>query len=88
MKKVRKYYLNPSRTRLICDVHINGELKMEFHRSLVSYSVITHVVPGIDVTTFDLELHAFLRLSHQYIIDKDSVEVKIEEMFEMENPNI
>ena len=89
MKKVRKYYLNPDKTKLICDVTINGKLYLEFSRNLLTYAVWTQSMPGIDVTTFDLELHAFLRLSHQMIVCPDSeFSEKIEEMFELDCPNI
>lgn len=90
MKKDRKYYLNPSKTRFICDVYINGKLCLEFSRNLLTHAVWTQSMPGlVDVTTFDLELHAFLRISHQMIVNPDSLAgEKIEEMFEIENPNI
>ena len=42
-----------------------------------------------DITTHDLELHSFLRFSHQFVVNPDSMAgEKIEEMFELENPNI
>ena len=89
MKKIRKYYFNPDRTKLVCDVLINGKLYLEFQRNLLTYAVWSQSMPGIDVTTFDLELHAFLRFSHQLIVNPDSMAgEKIEEMFELENPTI
>ena len=90
MKKVRKYCFNPDKTCFICDVYISGKLCMEFSRNLLTYVVWSQSLPGlIDVTTFDLELHAFLRISHQMIVNPDSLAgEKIEEMFEIDNPNI
>lgn len=90
MKKVRKYFLSPDRKELHCEVFINGKLAMSFRRHLKFNMVLAmsgDVIP--DVTTFDLELHAFLRISHQMIVNPDSLAgEKIEEMFEIDNPNI
>lgn len=89
MKKYRKYFLNPNRNKLVCDVYINNKYCISFSRDLENFAVAAYRSSSqIDVTTFDLELHAFLRLSHQYIIDANCLEVKIEEMFNLENPNL
>lgn len=89
MKKYHKYFLNPNRNKLICDVYINGKYSLSFTRDLLSFSVDAYRChTQVDVTTFDLELHAFLRLSHQYIIDSSRIEVKIEDMFDLQNPNL
>lgn len=72
-----------------CEVYINGRHAMTFRRHLKYLMVIaTREDINIDPTTFDLELHSFLRLSHQYMINPDSFEFKIEEMFEIDCPNI
>ena len=90
MKKVRKYWLSPDKTELYCEVYINGRLALNFRRHLKFNLVLaTSGDVRVDVTTFDLELHAFLRLSHQMIVTPDVLSgEKIEEMFEIENPNI
>lgn len=93
MKKYRKYSLTPNRNKLCCDVYIDNKYSMSFIRDLIDFSVNAYRgtslgVSLVDVTAFDLELHSFLRISHQYIVDKDSLDVKIEDMFELENPNL
>ena len=42
----------------------------------------------MDVTTHDLEFHSFMRLSHQYIVNEDCFDVKVEDSFELYNPNL
>lgn len=90
MKKTRKYFFSPDRNELYCEVYINGKLALNFRRHLKFNMVLAmsgDVIP--DVTTFDLELHAFLRMSHQMIVNPDVLAgEKIEEMFEIDNPNI
>lgn len=88
MKKKRTYWLNPGKTFLMCQVYINGKLAITFSRDLSHYVVNSCCVASLDITTFDLEMHAFLRMSHQYIIDKDSITEKVEDMFELDNPNL
>lgn len=91
MKKYRKYYLSPRRNVLMCDVYlgVNKFPAFGFERDLVTFEVIGRCAGNcVDITTYDLELHAFLRVSHQYVVDKDSLDVKIEDMFELENPNL
>lgn len=88
MKKIRKYYLNPDKTILFCEVIIDGKKRLIFQRNLESFSVFSDCRTS-DVTTFDLELHSFLRVSHQMIVNPDVLAgEKIEEMFEIDNPNI
>lgn len=89
MKKVRKWFLSPDRTLLWCSVYIENRLWFAFCRSLVNYEVCGYIhSKNCDVTTYDLEMHSFLRVSHAYIVQPDSFEYKIEEMFEIDNPNI
>lgn len=89
MKKVRRYFLSPSRDTLHCEVWINGKLLLTFQRNLKIQFVVARGSESVDVTTFDLEFHSFLRVSHQYIVNPDSMSgVKIEEMFEMDCPII
>ena len=91
MKK-RFYYINHRKTILYCDIYYNNEKFpiYSFSRNLVSFEVeSTCCTNYVDITQHDLELHAFMRLSHQYIVNPDSMAgEKIEEMFELENLNI
>lgn len=90
MDKLRKYFLSPDRNEMHCEVFINGRLALNFRRHLKSLMVLaTREDVNVDPTTFDLELHAFLRLSHQYMINPDCFGgEKLEEMFEIDCPNI
>lgn len=88
MKKVRRYFFSSSKKTLHCEVFINGKLSLIFQRNITTHLVVADG-PMVDVTTFDLELHAFLRFSHQLIVNPDILSgEKIEEMFELENPTI
>lgn len=51
------------------------------------YSVQDNLII-MDVTTHDLEFHSFMRLSHQYIVNEDCLDVKVEDSFELYNPNL
>lgn len=88
MKKDRKYWLNPDRTFLFMSLKINGKNAGYVSRYLDKpYSVQDNLII-FDVTAHDLELHSFMRLSHQYIVNKDSLDVKIGDLFELDNPNV
>lgn len=88
MKKIHKYWLNPSKTMLFMSLDINGRKVGYCSRYLDKpYSVQDNLII-MDVTTHDLELHSFMRLSHQYIVNKDSVEVTVQDSFELDNLNI
>lgn len=90
MKKSRKYFLTPDKNEILCEVYINDRHAMTFRRHL-KYLMVLAIRENVNVdpTTFDLELHSFLRFSHQYMINPDSMAgEKIEEMFEIDCPNI
>lgn len=88
MKKTYKYWLNPGKTMLFMSLTINGRNAGYCSRYLDKpYSVQDNLII-MDVTSHDLEFHSFLRLSHQYIVNKDSVEVSVQDSFELENLNI
>lgn len=68
---------------------INGKYVGSVCRLLVPPFSVWDSLSIEDITTHDLELHSFLRISHQFVVNPDSLAgEKIEEMFELENPNI
>lgn len=88
MKKVYKYWLNPAKTALYMSLTINGKSAGYCHRYLTTPFCVGDNLILHDVTTHDLEFHSFLRLSHQYIVNRDSLEVPIGELFELDNINL
>lgn len=91
MKKIRKFFLSPHHNFLTCEVYFGSENHPTFlfARNLFNYETSSNCYKNtVDITTHDLEFHSFLRLSHRYIVNKDSLDVKVEDMFEIDNPNI
>lgn len=88
MKKTYKYWLNPDKTFLFMSVLLNGRKAGYASRCLDKPFTVQDNLIIFDVTTHDLELHSFMRLSHQYIVNKDSVEVSVQDSFELEDINI
>lgn len=89
MKKVHRYWLSPNHESLCMSLTYDSMPCGTIARMLCPPFTVWDSLQISDVTTHDLELHAFLRVSHQFLVQPDCLAgEKIEEMFELENPNI
>lgn len=89
MKKVHRYWISPNRECLCMSLIIDGKYVGSISRLLGRPFSVWDSLSIEDITTHDLELHSFLRISHQFVVNPDCLNgEKIEEMFEIDNPNI